>query len=59
MIRFDGPNLAQGCVSPGMPSVILPSGSYAIRFIEARRRSRAASEWLQINRVTHMDCGEP
>jgi hypothetical protein len=34
MIRFDSPNLAKGCVSPGMPSVILPSGSYAIRFIE-------------------------
>jgi hypothetical protein len=33
MMRFDGPNLAKGRV-PGMPSVILRSGSSAIRLIE-------------------------
>jgi hypothetical protein len=57
MIRFDGPNLAKGCVSPGMPSVILPSGSYAIRFIE--HGADLVLQWLEINRVPQMDCGEP
>jgi hypothetical protein len=44
-----------GCVSPGMPRVILRSGPYAIRFIERGSDLVLQNEWFEIDRLIHMD----
>ena len=44
-----------GCVSPGMPRVMLRSGPYAIRFIERGSDLILQNEWFEIDRVIHMD----
>jgi hypothetical protein len=44
-----------GCVSPGMPRVMLRSGPYAIRFIERGADLVLQNEWFEIERVIHMD----
>jgi len=48
-----------GCVSPGMPRVILRSGPYAIRFIERGSDLVLQNEWFEIDRLVHMDGKEP
>jgi hypothetical protein len=48
-----------GCVSPGMPRVMLRSGPYAIRFIERGSELILQNEWFEIDRVIHMDGREP
>jgi hypothetical protein len=48
-----------GCVSPGMPRVMLRSGPYAIRFIERGADLVLQNEWFEIDRLIHMDGGEP
>ena len=48
-----------GCVSPGMPRVMLRSGPYAIRFIELGSDLVLQNEWFEIDRVIHMDGREP
>ena len=48
-----------GCVSPGMPRVMLRSGPYAIRFIERGTDLVLQNEWFEIDRLIHMDGREP
>ncbi len=48
-----------GCVSPGMPRVMLRSGPYAIRFIERGADLVLQNEWFEIDRLIHMDGREP
>jgi hypothetical protein len=48
-----------GCVSPGMPRVMLRSGPYAIRFIERGSDLVLQNEWFEIDRLIHMDGREP
>ena len=48
-----------GCVSPGMPRVMLRSGPYAIRFIERGPDVILQNEWFEIDRVIHMDGRDP
>jgi hypothetical protein len=48
-----------GCVSPGMPRVMLRSGPYAIRFIKRGPDLVLQNEWFEIDRVIHMDGREP
>jgi hypothetical protein len=48
-----------GCVSPGMPRVMLRSGPYAIRFIERGADLVLQNEWFEIDRTIHMDGKEP
>ncbi len=48
-----------GCVSPGMPRVMLRSGPYAIRFIERGSDLVLQNEWFEIDRTIHMDGKEP
>jgi hypothetical protein len=48
-----------GCVSPGMPRVMLRSGPYAIRFIERGADLVLQNEWFEIDRLIHMDGGDP
>jgi hypothetical protein len=48
-----------GCVSPGMPRVMLRSGPYAIRFVERGPDLILQNEWFEIDRVIHMDGREP
>jgi hypothetical protein len=48
-----------GCVSPGMPRVMLRSGPYAIRLIERGTDLVLQNEWFEIDRVIHMDGREP
>jgi hypothetical protein len=44
-----------GCVSPGMPRVMLRSGPYAVRFIERGSDLILQNEWFEIDRVIHMN----
>jgi uncharacterized protein DUF6152 len=44
-----------GCVSPGMPRVMLRSGPYAIRFVERGADLVLQNEWFEIDRLIHMD----
>jgi hypothetical protein len=48
-----------GCISPGMPRVMLRSGPYAIRFIERGADLVLQNEWFEIDRLIHMDGHEP
>jgi hypothetical protein len=48
-----------GCVSPGMPRVMLRSGPYAIRFVERGEDLVLQNEWFEIDRLVHMDGREP
>jgi uncharacterized protein DUF6152 len=48
-----------GCVSPGMPRVMLRSGPYAVRFIERGADLVLQNEWFEIDRLIHMDGREP
>jgi hypothetical protein len=48
-----------GCVSPGMPRVMLRSGPYAIRFVESGTDLVLQNEWFEIDRVIHMNGREP
>jgi hypothetical protein len=48
-----------GCVSPGMPRVMLRSGPYAVRFIERAGDLVLQNEWFEIDRVIHMDGQAP
>jgi hypothetical protein len=48
-----------GCVSPGMPRVMLRSGPYAIRFVERAKDLVLQNEWFEIDRLIHMDGREP
>jgi hypothetical protein len=48
-----------GCVSPGMPRVMLRSGPYAIRFVQRGADLILQNEWFEIDRVIHMDGREP
>ncbi len=48
-----------GCVSPGMPRVMLRSGPYAIRFIRRGPDLVLQNEWFEIDRLIHMDGREP
>jgi hypothetical protein len=48
-----------GCVSPGMPRVMLRSGPYAIRFVERGADLVLQNEWFEIDRLIHMDGREP
>jgi hypothetical protein len=48
-----------GCISPGMPRVMLRSGPYAIRFIERGTELVLQNEWFEIDRVIHMDGAAP
>jgi hypothetical protein len=48
-----------GCVSPGMPRVMLRSGPYAIRFIRRGGDLVLQNEWFEIDRLIHMDGREP
>ncbi len=48
-----------GCVSPGMPRVMLRSGPYAIRFVERGTDLILQNEWFEIDRTIHMDGKEP
>ncbi|HET7132714.1 MAG TPA: DUF6152 family protein [Gammaproteobacteria bacterium] len=48
-----------GCVSPGMPRVMLRSGPYAVRFIERGADLVLQNEWFEIDRLIHMDGKEP
>jgi hypothetical protein len=48
-----------GCVSPGMPRVMLRSGPYAVRFVERGTDLVLQNEWFEIDRLIHMDGREP
>jgi Family of unknown function (DUF6152) len=48
-----------GCVSPGMPRVMLRSGPYAIRFIQRGSDLVLQNEWFEIDRTIHMDGKSP
>jgi hypothetical protein len=48
-----------GCISPGMPRVMLRSGPYAIRFIRRGADVVLQNEWFEIDRLIHMDGREP
>jgi uncharacterized protein DUF6152 len=48
-----------GCVSPGMPRVMLRSGPYAVRFVERGADLILQNEWFEIDRVIHMDGRDP
>jgi hypothetical protein len=48
-----------GCVSPGMPRVMLRSGPYAVRFIERGTDLVLQNEWFEIDRLIHMDGRAP
>jgi hypothetical protein len=48
-----------GCISPGMPRVMLRSGPYAIRFLERGTDLVLQNEWFEIDRLIHMDGREP
>jgi hypothetical protein len=48
-----------GCISPGMPRVMLRSGPYAVRFIERGADLVLQNEWFEIDRLIHMDGREP
>ena len=48
-----------GCISPGMPRVMLRSGPYAVRFVERGADLILQNEWFEIDRVIHMDGAEP
>jgi hypothetical protein len=48
-----------GCISPGMPRVMLRSGPYAIRFVERGTDLVQQNEWFEIDRLIHMDGREP
>ncbi len=48
-----------GCVSPGMPRVMLRSGPYAVRFVERGADLVLQNEWFGIDRTIHMDGKEP
>jgi hypothetical protein len=48
-----------GCVSPGMPRVMLRSGPYAVRFIERGTDLVLQNEWFEIERLIHMDGRAP
>lgn len=48
-----------GCVSPGMPRVMLRSGPYAIRFVERGADLVLQNEWFEIDRLIHMDGAAP
>jgi hypothetical protein len=48
-----------GCVSPGMPRVMLRSGPYAVRFVERGSDLVLQNEWFEIDRLIHMDGREP
>jgi hypothetical protein len=48
-----------GCVSPGMPRVMLRSGPYAIRFIRRGSDLVLQNEWFEIDRTIHMDGRAP
>lgn len=48
-----------GCISPGMPRVMLRSGPYAVRFIERGPDLVLQNEWFEIDRLIHMDGKEP
>jgi Family of unknown function (DUF6152) len=48
-----------GCVSPGMPRVMLRSGPYAVRFIQRGADLVLQNEWFEIDRLIHMDGREP
>jgi hypothetical protein len=48
-----------GCVSPGMPRVMLRSGPYAVRFVEHGSDLVLQNEWFEIDRTIHMDGKEP
>jgi hypothetical protein len=48
-----------GCVSPGMPRVMLRSGPYAVRFIERGADLVLQNEWFEIDRLIHMDGRAP
>ncbi len=48
-----------GCVSPGMPRVMLRSGPYAVRFVERGADLVLQNEWFEIDRLIHMDGREP
>ena len=48
-----------GCISPGMPRVMLRSGPYAIRFIKRGTDVVLQNEWFEIDRLIHMDGREP
>jgi hypothetical protein len=48
-----------GCVSPGMPRVMLRSGPYAVRFVERGSDLVLQNEWFEIDRLIHMDGRAP
>jgi hypothetical protein len=48
-----------GCISPGMPRVMLRSGPYAIRFVKRGTDIVLQNEWFEIDRLVHMDGREP
>jgi hypothetical protein len=48
-----------GCVSPGMPRVMLRSGPYAVRFVERGTDLVLQNEWFDIDRLIHMDGRAP
>jgi hypothetical protein len=48
-----------GCVSPGMPRVMLRSGPYAVRFVERGTDVVLQNEWFEIDRLIHMDGRSP
>ena len=48
-----------GCVSPGMPRVMLRSGPYAIRFIERGTDLVLQNEWFEIDRLIRMGSEPP
>jgi hypothetical protein len=48
-----------GCVSPGMPRVMLRSGPYAVRFVERGTDLVLQNEWFEIDRLIHMDGRAP
>jgi hypothetical protein len=48
-----------GCISPGMPRVMLRSGPYAVRFVERGADLVLQNEWFEIDRLIHMDGQEP
>jgi hypothetical protein len=48
-----------GCVSPGMPRVMLRSGPYAVRFVQSGSDLVLKNEWFAIDRLIHMDGKEP
>jgi hypothetical protein len=48
-----------GCISPGMPRVMLRSGPYAIRFVRRGADVVLQNEWFEIDRLIHMDGREP